>query len=631
MYQQDKKLYEFGPFRIDTVERLLLRSDEVIPLTPKAIDTLLALISNPGRVLEKEDLIKMVWPDSFVEEGGLARNISALRRVLGDLTSDIQFIETIPKRGYRFVAPVTEVANQPEVEISNVYPAHQPALVRLRPRRLPPKPSKTTAVLFALLVAVLVYFLLVRPVPSGALRLNSLVVLPLNNLSDDPDQEFFTEAMTDELINSLAKIEALRVISRTSAMTYKKANKPLPQIARELQVDGVVEGSVMKVGEKVRITVQLFQAKSDKQLWARSYERDLRDILTLQSELASSIAQEIQVKLTPGEKQRLAKSRTVDPEAYLAYSYGRYYWNKRTAEGFQKGIEYFQRAIAKDPSYAPAYAGLADVYALLASTAADLAAPLDVMPKQKTAATQAVRLDDALSEGHSSLGYSRLSYDWDLPGAEQEFKRAIELNPGYATARLWYAHYLLAANQVDQAIAEVKRAKALDPFSLSINLEVGWCLYHARRYDEAVEQYKATIDMNPNFSLAHSALGMAYEAKGSYPDAIAEFKEALTLPGNPIFPTFGLGRAYGLSGKRREAMETLSQLEGRSQKQYVPSVYLAALYDSVGERDQSFRYLLKAYNQRADYMIYLKTEPSFDGMRSDGRFQALLDRVKRRD
>ncbi|MEP6536808.1 MAG: tetratricopeptide repeat protein [Bryobacteraceae bacterium] len=612
------------------MERLLLRSDEVIPLTPKAIDTLLVLLANPGRVLEKEELIRTVWPDSFVEEGGLARNISALRRVLGDLNSEVQYIETIPKRGYRFVAPVTEVSAEPEVQISAPTPSGN--LVRLLPRqRLPPKPSKTTAVLFLMLVGVLVYFLLIRPAPSGALQLSSLVVLPLNNLSDDPDQEFFTEAMTDELINSLAKIEALRVISRTSAMTYRKANKPLPQIARELHVDGVVEGSVLKVGEKVRITVQLFHAKSDKQLWARSYERDLRDILTLQSDLASSIAQEIQVKLTPGEKQRLATARTVDPEAYLAYSYGRYYWNKRSAEGFQKGIEYFQRAIAKDPSYAPAYAGLADVYALLASTAADLAAPLDVMPKQKAAATHAVRLDSSLSEGHSSLGYSRLSYDWDLTGAEQEFKRAIELNPGYSTARLWYAHYLLATDQVDQAIAEVKRAQTLDPFSLSINLEVGWCLYHARRYDEAVEQYKATIEMNPSFSLAHSALGMAYEAQGAYSEAVSEFKEALALPGNPLFPTFGLGRAYGLSGKRREAGEILAQLVQRSQKQYVPSVYIAALYDSVGDREQGIRYLLKAYHQRADYLIYLKTEPVFDGMRSDMRFQALIGRIKNRD
>ena len=632
MYQQEKKLYEFGPFRIDTVERLLFRSDEIVPLTPKAIDTLLALISNPGRVLEKEDLIKMVWPDSFVEEGGLARNISALRRVLGDLSSDVQFIETIPKRGYRFVAPVTEVPSRAELEIANVYPVEQPALVRLpSPRRFPRKPSKTTSVLFVLLVGVLVYFLLVRPVPLGTLPLNSLVVLPLSNLSNDPDQEFFTEAMTDELINSLAKIEALRVISRTSAMTYKKANKPLPQIARELQVDRVVEGSVLKVGQQVRITVQLFDAKSDKQLWARSYERDLRDILTLQSDLASSIAREIQVKLTPGEKQRLASSRTVDPEAYLAYSYGRYYWNKRTADGFQKGIEHFQRAIAKDPSYAPAYAGLADVYALLGSTAADIAPPLDVMPKQKAAATQAVRLDETLAEGHASLGYSRLSYDWDFPAAEREFKRAIELNPGYPTARQWYAHYFLAMNQPDQALSEIKRARALDPFSLSINLEVGWCLYHARRYDEAIEQYRATIDMNPSFSLAHSALGMAYEAKGSYPEAIAEFKQALALPGNPIFPTFGLGRAYGLSGKRREAMEVLEQLEKTSQKQYVPSVYLAALYDSVGDKDHSGKFMRKAYDQRADYLIYMKTEPVFDSMRADRGFQALLQRIKRRD
>ena len=615
MAKTEKHLYEFGSFRIDTVERLLLRNGQTIPLTPKAADTLLALLANPGRVLDKDELIKIVWPDTFVEEGALARNISALRKALGDETEGSQYIETIPKRGYRFVAPVNDV--------SAPTPAPAGASEQTRPRKR--RTPWLVAVAFLILAAALAYFMFIRPPRTARVTIASLAVLPLANPSNDAAQDYFADGMTEELINSLAKIEALRVISRTSAMTYKGVkDKPLPQIARELNVDAIVEGSVLQSGNRVRITVQLFEGKTEKQLWAQSYEQDLRDVLALQGEVAGAIAREIRIQLTPQEKQRLTRVRQVDPEAYLAYSYGRYSWNKRTAEDFRKGIEYFQSAIAKDPSYAPAYAGLADAYALLGSIGADVMPPNEAMPKAKKAALEAVRLDDNLAEGHTSLAYVRLSYDWDLDGAEREFKRAIELNPGYATAHHWYGHYFLARGQTEQALAEVRRAQVLDPLSFSINVGRGWCLYHARRYDEAIEQYRSTLALNPNFSLAHCSLGMAYTQKQLYAEALAEFNKALTLPGSRSFALANIARTYALSGKPAEARQVLRELENSATHQYVPAMYIAAVYAALGQGDRSIQWIQQAYAERSDYMVYLATEPSVDVFRSNPKFQSLL-------
>src|SRR5579871_97299 len=614
MVNSEKHLYEFGSFRIDNMERLLLSGTETIPLTPKAVDTLLVLLANSGKVLEKDEIIKRVWPDTFVEEGALARNISVLRKALGDGNEDFRFIETIPKRGYRFVAPVRDL---------NAVPKEQPGDRFEKPtqRRLPRMLWLVGTVLLAVVAIVTFWW---RQTHSRA-TIRSLAVLPLSNPSHDPAQEYFADGMTEELINSLAKIEALKVISRTSAMTYKgMKDKSLPQIARELKVDGIVEGSVIQSNNRVRITVRLFEGKTERQLWAQSYERDLRDVLALRSDVASAIAREIQVKLTPREQQRLAQSRPVNPLAYLAYSYGRYCWNKRTPEDFQRALDYFQRAINLDSSYAPAYAGMADAYALLGSIGVDAYPPNDVMPKAKEAALKAVSLDDGLAEGHTSLGYVRLSYDWDLAAAESEFKRAIDLNPGYATAHHWHAHYFLARAQTEQALVEIKRAQRLDPLSFSINVGLGWCLYQARRYDDAIAQYRSTLEIDPDFSLAHCTLGMALTQKQLYDNALTEFNKALTLHGSRSFALANIARTYALAGKQGEAKKVLRDLENSAKQEYVPAMYIAAIYAALGQGDRSLRWIQKAYEERSDYMIYLKTEPSVDAFRSNPRFQGLL-------
>ena len=611
----EKRNFEFGPFRIDAVERLLFRGKETIPLTPKVADTLLALLANAGRIVEKDDLMKAVWPDSFVDEGGLARNISALRKALGDGLGEAQYVETIPRRGYRFIG-----ALKPE-PAGEVFPA--PPTRRKKPRWLP-----AAVVALAALTLVGAWWEYRRARPE-AQRFRSLMVKPFTNLSSDSTQEYVADAMTEGLINALHKIEALDVISFTTAMTYKGSNKTLPQIAREQNVDTVVEGSVVHAAgsAEIEIKVQLSDAH-DRQLWSDTYPGDLGRVLALENEAATSIADAIRVKLTPVEKEQLAHSQQVDPAAWLDYSHGRFFWNKRTPQGIQGAIDYFGRAIRDDPQYAPAYSGLADAYALLGSTGADAARPQDVMPKAKEAAQKAVNLDESLAEGHTSLGYVLLSYEWDLKGARREFDRAIALNPEYATAHHWFAHYWLAMGQPEKALAESRKAQVLDPSSLVIDVGVGWCYYHGRRFGEAIKEYRAALEISPDFGLAHAVLGMALEHRGAYAEAIGEFDKASQLGASPSFVLAGLGCAHALAGHTREARQALDQLDEAARKEYVPAVYRAAISAALGDKDHGIEWTLKAVDERSDYMIYLRTEPWADPLRADPRFQQILQEVQ---
>jgi serine/threonine-protein kinase len=461
---------------------------------------------------------------------------------------------------------------------------------------------------------------------AGAPRIESLAVLPLENLMGDPAQEYFVDGMTEALIADLAQIEALRVISRTSVMQYKGVKKPLPQIARELNVDAVIEGSVLRSGDRVRITAQLIQAVTDKHLWAQSYERDLRDVLALQSEVAGAIANEIKIKLTPQEQARLASARPVNPDAHEAYLKGRYYWNLRTEEGLKKGIEYFQQAIEKDPGYALAYAGLANTYDVLVTWG--VMAPKEGYPREKAAAFKALEMDETLAEAHASLGSARACYDWDWVGAEKEYKRAIELDPGYATGHEWYAEYLSAMGRHNEAIAEAKRAQELDPLSLIINaVEGGLVFFYARRYDEAIAQCRRTLELNAGFYPAHLFLGRAYEAEKLYAEAISEYQKAIALEqGNPLLAA-ELARGYAAAGKRTEAVNIISRLEELSKRRYVSSYVTAQIYTALGDTNQAFAWLEKAYEERPYELVYLNVDLRFDRLRSDLRFQDLLRRM----
>jgi eukaryotic-like serine/threonine-protein kinase len=460
--------------------------------------------------------------------------------------------------------------------------------------------------------------LIVRTRPG---QVQSLAVLPLENRSRDPEQEYFADGMTDELITELANLNAVRVISRTSAMRYKNTDKSLPEIAKSLNVDAVVEGSVQRVGDRVKITARLVQARTDQEVWARSYDRDLSDVLGLQHEVAEAIAGSIAATLKPAEGHQ--KAHPVDPVAHEAYLKGLYYWNKRTPDGLNKALQYFQQAINKDPNYALAYAGLSYTYAF----APELGLSSEIAKdKQKTAALKAVALDDNLPEAHTALA-GALQNQWDWSGAEQQYKRTIELNPNYATARHWYSIYLSVVGRHEEAIAEAKRALELDPLSLIIQANLGGRYLRSGRYQEAIQECQKAIEMDPTFAVAHNCIGYAFLQMGRAPEAVAEFQTAVRLSGGDTESVSALGYAFGASGKGKEAAEILSQLQSSSEDAFLPAYYIAIVDSGLGRKDETFAWLERAYRTRTSELPEVKTEPMFIKLREDPRFHKLLQRI----
>jgi tetratricopeptide (TPR) repeat protein len=430
--------------------------------------------------------------------------------------------------------------------------------------------------------------------------------------------------MTDELATVLAKT-GVRVIASDSVRRLGPG-APLDEIGRQLRVEAVIQGTVLSSGDRVRINAQLVDVGTGRLVWAESYQRSLPDVLSLQADVAGAIAREIMASVAPGQKPGLARPRPVAPEAYHACLRGRFFWNKRTEAGLRKAIESFNEAIAKDATYAPAYAGLADSYALLGSNFHDAIPPREAMPPAKAAALKALELDPQLGEAHTSLGYVLMAYDWDLPAAEKEFQQALRSNPSYATAHHWYAHFLLAAGQPDQAAAEMKVAQSLDPLSLPVNVGVGWCSYFARRYDEAIVQYRKTLELEADFALARQALGMALEQKGAYGEAIAEFQRAVALSGGSASTIASLGHACALAGARADARAQLERLAELSRRKYVPAIYRALICLGLGDRDRAAAWFSKAREERSEYFIYRRLDPIFDSVRSDKRFTLELTR-----
>jgi TolB-like protein/Flp pilus assembly protein TadD len=447
----------------------------------------------------------------------------------------------------------------------------------------------------------------------------------LDNLSGDASQDYFADGMTDELITDLAQISALRVISRTSVMVYKGARKPLPQIARELNVDSVVEGSVQRFGDQVRITAQLIQAPADKHLWAESYEGNLRDALTLQKKVARAIAEQVRVEVTPQEQAVLKKATVVNPEAYNSYLKGRYFWNKRTADGLKVALAYFNQAIDEDPKYATAYSGLADTYALLGDWQYGVMTPKEALPKAKAAAMKALQLDDGLSEAHNSLAFCLDGFDWDLNGGDREFRRAIELNPGYATAHHWYAWHLILLGRNSEAVSEMRKAESLDPLSLIINSDLAELLLIAHFPDESVQQSLKTMEMDPGFALAHNQLGQAYLEKRMFGEAIAELEKATELSGGSPTCIANLARAYAASNRRAEATKLLNDLKRRSAPGFWHASEVAMIYAALGGEDQAMTWLERGYEERFNPGVLLR--PGFDPLRSNSRFQKLVRRI----
>ena len=453
------------------------------------------------------------------------------------------------------------------------------------------------------------------------------MVLPLENLSSDPEQEYFADGITDALIGDLAKISGLHVISRTSSMHYKGTKKSLPEIAREIKVDAVVEGTVQRSGEQVVIRAQLIHAATDVHLWVQDYKREMRDVLDLQSEIAQAIARQIKIKMTPDEQARLASPHPVRPKAFDQYLQGRYlYWNKRTEENLDKAIEHFQGAIKEDPRFAQAHVGLADCYNALGTVVVGKLSPMEARQLAEEAASKALELDPALAEAHSALGYVK-HYNWNWAAAEQDLKRAIELNQNYANAHNFYAGYLMTVGRIDEAIAASNRARELDPFSLSISAQRGFLLENARRYDEAIEQLRGVIAMDPNHYQAYWILGHTYAAKGQFQDAIAAAEKAVDLSQRAPGALGILGLVYGLAGREAEAKKILDELLKLNETRYVTPAAMVNVYIGLKDNDQAFVWLEKAYQERSNYIAYLKVFPILDPLRSDPRFNDLVRRV----
>jgi len=460
----------------------------------------------------------------------------------------------------------------------------------------------------------------------GGLRpIESLAVLPLEELSGSPEQDYFADGMTDELITDLAQIKALRVISRTSVMLYKGAHKSLPDIARELNVDAVVEGTVLHSGNRVRITAQLVSAPMERHLWAQSYERDVRDVLGLQREVANAIADEIRIKVTPEEHVRLSGAPPVNSEAYEAYLKGRYYWETRSEEGLRKAIGYFQQAIEKDPTSPRAYSGLADSYNALGSD--EFLPPMEAFPQAKAAALEALRRDQNFAEAHASLAFAIWNYDYDWKAVETEYKRAIDLNPGYATSYHWYAGYLSGMGRFAEAIAAVKRARELDPLSSRINANVGFILYFARQYDQAIEELQRAVRMDPDGEAPYYYLGLIYLQKGDYRQAISEFEKSKQLSSGGWEPDLELAQVYALAGDRKETQIILGRSLAKSKRNYESALTIAKVYVALGEKEKAFTWLQKAYVERSSLLTFLSVDPTLDVLHTDPRFQALLTRM----
>jgi TolB-like protein/DNA-binding winged helix-turn-helix (wHTH) protein/Tfp pilus assembly protein PilF len=638
----------FGVFELDVRSGELRKQGRKVRLEGQPVQILICLLENPGEMVTREELRKRLWPaDTFVNfEYGLNAAVKRLRQALNDSAGNPRFVETLPRRGYRFLAPVQTVNGGEVAPQLNTAPhaeaAPEPAEISeaedqtdaedqvdlskrtlVFERRMPPS-WKRYGVAVLLVVGIFTVWML-RPKNSRSPLIRSLAVLPLENLSHDPSQDYFADGMTDELITELGQISELRVISRTSVMTYKGARKSLPQIAQELNVDAVIEGSVLRSGDQVRITAQLIQASADKHLWAQSYQGDVRQTLALQRQVARAIAEEIQIELTPRERDVLKSVKTVNPEAYEAYLKGRYFWNKRTADGLQEAIRYFNQAIEKDPSYAQAYAGVADSYALAGDWQYGVLAPKDAYPRAEAAATKAIALDSTLGEARISLAWCLDGFDWNWDSAGKEFTRGIELSPGYATGHHWYGWHLATLGRHVEAIAELEKAVSFDPLSLIIGADLAEEFLIAHRYDEAIKQARKTIDMDPFFALTHYVLGEAFVQKHMYKEAIAELQKATELSEGSTAFTANLAYAYAVSGSRNEALQILNDLRNRSQKGFSNAPEIALVYVGLDQKDQAMAWLEKAYAGRFNPGVLMR--PAFDPLRSDPRFQELLHRI----
>ncbi len=669
-YGSSRACARFDSFQVDLSSGELFRSGVRVPIQEQPLQVLRLLLEADGQVVTREDLRAALWPkDTFVDfEHGVNTAVKKLRQALEDSAERPKFVETLPKFGYRLIIPVewdgdargrsslpsaVPIAPPEPAPVPQPIPPERNGNVNARPTpsvagaearrgyrfiapvemqtkarveqqphaaspaRAIPRINRSSVLTLAAIVTTtlgLVVALNWTRIHDGGSRnrIESLAVLPLENLSHDPEQEYFTDGMTEELITNLSKIGALRVISRTSVMQYKGARKSLPQIARELKVDGIIEGSVLRSGSRVRITAQLINAQTDQHLWGGTYDRDLRDILALQSEVARTVAQEIRVTLTPQEHKYLSDTQTVDPEAYQLYLRGRHYM---LLDQLEKGRNYLEQAIEKDPSFALAYAQLADCYRQLSLSGS--LRPREAYPKAKVAALKALELNDNLAEAHAALGQIRFMFEWEWSSPEGNFKRALQLNPSSADVYTLYGNYLVKTGRFDEGIAALKKAIEMDPLSDPVSVNLGWAYFNSKKYDEGIAELRTLSSLN--LDLVRIPLAFNYAGKGLYNQALAECDK---VQGPSL-----CGWVYAVSGKRTEALSNARRLADMSTRRYMNVIWIAATYTALGDKKEALRFLEQSYSERAVEITFLKVAPEFDPLRSDAHFQDLLQRI----
>jgi DNA-binding winged helix-turn-helix (wHTH) protein/TolB-like protein/Tfp pilus assembly protein PilF len=589
--RESPSVYEFGAFRLDPSERLLLRDGRNVQLAPKVFDTLIALIENSGRLVDKEELMSRLWPDTFVEEATLARNISDLRKALGESTGEQKFIETVPKRGYRFTG---------EVKCNRL---EQPMVIVERHFR-------TRMVIDEHLDA-----------DAGV---TSIAVLPFRPITAEERDEYLELGIADALITRLSNVSQIVVRPTSSVRKYIGVEQESVHAGQELRVGHVLDGSIQRAGDRIRVTAQLVSIADGRSLWAGKFDERFTDIFGVEDAISEQVANALVLKLTGEEKRLIARRDTDDAEAHRLYLKGRYYWNKRTRDGYEKGIEHFNQAIEIDSSYALAFAGLADCYSMLGRFG--LVQPVEVMPRAVSSAGTALQLDDTLAESHASKALAGHIYGWNWAEAEHHYKRAIELNPHFATAHHWYGVFLAEMGRAEESIAEIELAQNLDPVSLIIGADAGMILYLSRDYDQAVEQCRATLSMDPNYFRARMWLGCAYEQKGLYQDALVEYQTARSLDDSPYVLEW-LARAHALSGNQIEANRIIEELAALSYRVYVDSYYLASVYIALGKKREAIAKLEKACRERSCWLSRLRVDPLFDNLRHTAGFEDVLSSV----
>ena len=656
---QNEASYQFDAFELDPVRRVLLREGKAIALKPKVFETLLVLVRNSGRVMDKDELMQQVWPDTVVEEVNLAHNVSMLRKALGQKADENRYIVTVPGRGYGFVAEVKEIQRNAlasttvseyeltrsrmvvEEETDEAHYTSQSYADGAAARLLSAKKVKgkfarareRKSVVFA---ASLITLAIVTGIgiviynsrglqPQPTARIKSIAVLPFKPLVAESRDESLEMGMADTLIARLSSIREINIRPISAVRKYAGLDQDAVAAGREQKVEAVLDGQIQNAGEKIRVTVRLVRVQDGAQLWTNQFDQKMTDIFAIQDSISDRVAEALAVRLSDEEKTLVAQHSTDNSEAYELYLKGRFFWNKRTGETIKKGIDYLNQAVQKDPNYALAYAGLAQSYVLLSNYSDST--PQEAYSKARTAATKALTINDNMSDAHAALAYIKAGYDWDFAGAEGEYKRAIELNPNDATVRHWYGEYLGLIGHRDASILELRRAQELEPLSLIINTELGTVLYFAGQLDQAIEQLRKTVDLDSSFETAHVELGFVYREKGQYEEAILEFKKALELDRDNAYALSEIGHTYGTLGRRAEAYKALGLLKKQSSRRYVLPSYIAAIHAGLGENDRAFEWLEKGYSERDTNLLYLKVDPSWNSLRSDSRFADLLRRI----